>query len=125
MATFIDMAPAAVLLLEKNLRSCRLQERARIFPWDIERNLNCLQAHGLQYDLIFLDPPYALAEDEQSAQDLVKLMTELHRVATPDCFLSFRTETGVTPQPVEGWDGPTSHAYGSMTLHFFIRQTPA
>ena len=21
--------------------------------------------------------------------------------------------------PAEGWDGPTSHTYGSMTLHFF------
>ena len=58
MATFIDIAPAAISLLKKNLRSCRLEERARIFPWDIERNLNCLQSHGAQYNLIFLDPPY-------------------------------------------------------------------
>jgi len=57
-ATFIDMAPAAVSLLRKNLGSCCLEERARVIPWDIERNLNCLQSHGLQYNLIFLDPPY-------------------------------------------------------------------
>ncbi len=57
-ATFIDMAPAAVSLLEKNLRSCCLQERSRIVSWNIERDLNCLQSHELQYTLIFLDPPY-------------------------------------------------------------------
>jgi len=58
MATFIDIAPAAISLLKKNLRSCRLEERARIVPWDIEHNLDCLQSHGSQYTLIFLDPPY-------------------------------------------------------------------
>ena len=58
MATFIDSAPAAVSLLEKNLRACRLEKRARIIVWDIERNLNCLPSHGPRYNLIFLDPPY-------------------------------------------------------------------
>ena len=58
MATFIDIAPAAISLLKNNLQSCHLEDRARIFPWDIEHNLNCLQSHGSQYNLIFLDPPY-------------------------------------------------------------------
>jgi 16S rRNA (guanine966-N2)-methyltransferase len=58
MATFIDIAPAAITLLKNNLRSCGLEGRAQIYPWDIERNLNCLQSHGFQHNLIFLDPPY-------------------------------------------------------------------
>ncbi len=58
MATFIDMVPAAVSLLDKNLHACCLEDRARIITWDIERNLDCLQSHGHPYTLIFLDPPY-------------------------------------------------------------------
>jgi len=58
MATFIDTAPAAVSLLEKNLRSCSLDDRARIITWDIERNLDCLKSHDRLYTLIFMDPPY-------------------------------------------------------------------
>ena len=57
-ATFIDMAPAAVSLLGKNLRACRLEDRGRIISWNIERNLNCLQSPDRPYTLIFLDPPY-------------------------------------------------------------------
>ena len=57
-ATFIDRDPAAISLLKKNLRSCCLEERARIISWDIERNLNCLRSRDRQYNLIFLDPPY-------------------------------------------------------------------
>ncbi|MBW2513087.1 MAG: 16S rRNA (guanine(966)-N(2))-methyltransferase RsmD [Deltaproteobacteria bacterium] len=57
-ATFIDREPAAISLLKKNLRSCRLEERSRVISWDIERNLNCLRSHGRRYNLIFLDPPY-------------------------------------------------------------------
>ncbi len=58
MATFIDMAPAAVSLLDKNLRACFLENRTHIIPWDIEQNLDCLQSHDRPYTLIFIDPPY-------------------------------------------------------------------
>ena len=58
MATFIDMAPAAVSLLDKNLRACFLENRAHIITWDIERNLDCLQSRDRLYTLIFMDPPY-------------------------------------------------------------------
>jgi 16S rRNA (guanine966-N2)-methyltransferase len=58
MATFIDMDPAAVSLLDKNLCACFLENRAHIITWDIKRNLDCLQSHDRPYTLIFMDPPY-------------------------------------------------------------------
>lgn len=123
--TFVDMDRDAIDRLEQNLTDLGLADPARVVKASALNPVWLAQLKPESIHLVFLDPPYALAEDEQGSQDLAKLMTELHRVATPDCFLSFRTATETTPQPVEGWDGPTSHAYGSMTLHFFIRQTPA
>lgn len=117
--TFVDMDRDIIGRLEQNLTELGLKDPARVVKASALNPVWLAQLKPESIHLIFLDPPYALAEDEQGAQDLAKLMQELHRVATPDCFLSFRTETGTTPQPVEGWDGPTSHAYGSMTLHFF------
>lgn len=119
--TFVDMDREAIGRLEQNLTDLSLADRARVVKASALNPVWLAQLKPESIHLIFLDPPYALAEDEQGAQDLAKLMQELHRVAAPDAFLSFRTETGVTPQPVEGWDGPTSHTYGSMTLHFYIK----
>lgn len=120
--TFVDMDRDAIDRLEQNLTELGLADPARVVKASALNPVWLAQLKPESIHLIFLDPPYALAEDEQGSQDIAKLMTELLRVATPDCFLSFRTATDTTPEPVEGWDGPTSHAYGSMTLHFFIRE---
>ncbi len=120
--TFVDMDRDIIGRLEQNLADLGLADPARVVKASALNPVWLAQLKPESIHLIFLDPPYAMAEDEQGCQDLAKLMQELHRVAAPDCFLSFRTATETTPQPVEGWEGPTSHAYGSMTLHFFIRE---
>lgn len=123
--TFVDLDRDAVDRLKANLTELQLADRARVVKASALNPIWMAQIAPASINLIFLDPPYALAEDEQGAKDLARLMTDLAKVAAEDCLLSYRTETGVTPTPVEGWEGPTSHAYGSMTLHFFTRQPPA
>jgi len=120
--TFVDMDRDIIGRLEQNLADLGLKDPARVVKASALNPVWLAQLKPESTHLIFLDPPYALAEDEQGGQDLARLMSELHRVAAPDCFLSYRTATGTTPQPVDGWEGPTSHAYGSMTLHFFTAQ---
>ncbi|MEZ6192401.1 MAG: RsmD family RNA methyltransferase [Phycisphaerales bacterium] len=123
--TFVDLDRDAVDRLKTNLTDLQLADRARVVKASALNPIWLGQVKPGSINLIFLDPPYALAEDEKGAQDLARLMTDLAKVAAEDCLLSYRTETGITPAPVEGWDGPTSHAYGSMTLHFFTRRPPA
>ena len=114
MATFIDMAPAAVLLLEKNLRSCCLEERARIFPWDIERNLNCLQAHGLQYNLIFLDPPYHKGMALTALTHLKK-----NQAMTPGaCLVLEHGESDELPMPLTDFGLLDQRKYGKTLVSF-------
>ncbi len=118
---FVDQDREAVRRLEQNLTDLGLADRARIVKAGALNPIWLAQVTPESVGLIFLDPPYALSEDEQGKQDLAGLMTNLLKVAAPDCMLTCRTATGVTPNPVDGWDGPISHAYGSMTLHFFTR----
>lgn len=123
--TFVDMDRDAIDRLHTNLTDLGLGDRARVIKASALNPIWLGQIKPGSISLIFLDPPYALSEDEQGAKDLARLMTDLSKVAAEDCLLSYRTETGVTPAAAEGWEGPTSHAYGSMTLHFFTRQAPA
>ena len=57
-AAFIDNASAAVKVIHKNLKNCKLADRARVWKWDIAKNLNCLVTSSMTYNLVFLDPPY-------------------------------------------------------------------
>lgn len=121
--TFIDLDRDAIDRLKTNLAELQLADRARVVKASALNPIWLGQVKPGSISLIFLDPPYALAEDEQGAMDLARLMGDLIKVAAEDCLLSYRTETGVTPAAVKGWEGPASHAYGSMTLHFYSKPT--
>ncbi len=119
--TFVDLDRDAISRLNKNLTDTGLTDRARVVKGSALSPIWLGQVKPGSISVIFLDPPYAMAESEKGQRDLVRLMTELARVASDDCVLSYRTSKHITPPPAAGWDGPTSHTYGSMTLHFYER----
>ena len=56
-ATFVDKSKEAIRLIRENAQKAKLQENAVIFQFDY---LEFLQKNsGKNYDIIFLDPPYA------------------------------------------------------------------
>jgi len=116
MATFIDMAPAAVSLLEKNLRSCCLEDRARIISWNIERNLNCLQSHDYPYTLVFLDPPYHKGMLLPALKHLKK-----NKTLTPSaCLVLEHGDVDELPLPIAEFVLLDQRRYGK-TLVSFLR----
>jgi len=56
-ATFVERAPPALVALRANLAALGLAERSRVLDGDA---LSALRAPG-NYDLVFVDPPYAAA----------------------------------------------------------------
>lgn len=66
-AVFIENHAPAAALIRKNLASLGIQSGARVLPLDAMRGLEKLAAEPTTrtspFDLIFLDPPYAAAED--------------------------------------------------------------
>jgi 16S rRNA (guanine966-N2)-methyltransferase len=59
-ATFVDAAPGAVRAVRANLAA--LGADAEVRRQDARRFLDGASAAARQYDLVFLDPPYRLAE---------------------------------------------------------------
>ncbi|MBA3028098.1 MAG: 16S rRNA (guanine(966)-N(2))-methyltransferase RsmD [Desulfobacteraceae bacterium] len=55
---FVEINPKAIHIIEKNIKSCALEEKTRIIQWDIRKNLNCLKTLNRPVDLVFMDPPY-------------------------------------------------------------------
>jgi 16S rRNA (guanine966-N2)-methyltransferase len=63
-ATFVERAPAALVALRANIEALELTGRARIRPSDA---LAALRETGSIYDLVFIDPPYAMAAELEAA----------------------------------------------------------
>ena len=55
---FADHHRAALVALEKNIKACSLQSRAKLVRWDLLNNLNIISSHRPAFNLVFLDPPY-------------------------------------------------------------------
>ena len=57
-AVFLDRFRGAISVIERNIRSCKLEDRTKIIPWNIRHGLSCLKAQPFQFNLVFMDPPY-------------------------------------------------------------------
>lgn len=61
--TFVESDPKAVQLLQENLRTCQLLDRAQVHMGHTAAFLARKDCWGGPYDVLFADPPYA-APDE-------------------------------------------------------------
>ena len=57
-AVFVDHDRASLQVLQRNLRLCGLEDRARVYPLPVQQALPRLARQGSTFQLIFLDPPY-------------------------------------------------------------------
>ncbi len=71
-AVFVDLAKAALAVIQRNIRDLGLEDRTRVIHWDILKNLNCLISQQRAFDLVFMDPPY---ETDAVAPTLAALLS--------------------------------------------------
>lgn len=64
---FVDREGKAIHIINENLKSCDLEDRAEVYRNDAIRALKAIQKREINFNYIFLDPPY-------KKQQLVKLL---------------------------------------------------
>ncbi len=69
-AVFIDNTKDSLSVIEKNIRSCALENRTKIIKWNIVKNLNCLRQDRPAFNYVFMDPPYNKNTIEQTLFNL-------------------------------------------------------
>ena len=57
-AVFIDIDNDSLAVLRANIESLSLERQTRIIRWNLIKNLNCLNAFDIAFDLVYMDPPY-------------------------------------------------------------------
>ena len=105
---FNDVAPESLAILKKNLSA--LREEALVTRADYRV---CLQNLRRKFDLIFLDPPYALQAEAKDALERIARLRCLEEggVAVYEC------ETAA-PE-AEGLECFDTRSYGRTKLHFY------
>lgn len=73
-AVMVDHDRAAQLCEQRNVEKLGYGERATLFRCDAQSALRQLTARGAQFDLAFLDPPYAMSDLREITAQLCPLL---------------------------------------------------
>ena len=113
-AVFVESDYDAVRAIERNLDKLRLT-RATILRLETVTALAQESAVGRKYDLVLVDPPYAMTSFDGLAR-------YLPRVLADDGLVVIETAKRIEPE-LDGLSTRTSRAYGSTRVTVFEQQT--
>lgn len=68
---FVDEYYPAIKVIKSNVEKCEAEEKARIIRKEFNRAVIQLAKEGMEFDIIFLDPPYRLL-NERNPLKIVK-----------------------------------------------------
>jgi 16S rRNA (guanine966-N2)-methyltransferase len=72
MVYFVESSAQAAELIEKNLRSLKIDAGFQILKQDSIRAINSLASKSVQADFIFLDPPYRMEQSYRQALEVLR-----------------------------------------------------
>lgn len=113
-AVGVDDGRAAQKAIGANVASLGLSGRYTMVGGSVERSLSRISSLG-PYDLVYLDPPYALSEDRALA-----VLTELHRVRalSKGAVVGYEHQRRVEPTWPEGFDHLRTKRYGYTSVSY-------
>ena len=111
-AVFAERRPDALKLIRENLKRTRLQEDARVIRSDY---LDYLSRCREQYDIIFLDPPYA----EVFLENSLNRITEIDILHSGGIIVAERPLGKELPWDYPGYTRSRDYQYGKILLTFY------
>jgi 16S rRNA (guanine966-N2)-methyltransferase len=110
-ATLVDSSPAAIRAIRENLHRSRLADGATVLRADARRALGGLRG---PFEVVFLDPPYAIAP---AALDAVVAAIASTGILAPDglVFLT-RPDGGYMPVIPIDWAADRRLSYGDAVI---------
>lgn len=113
-AVFVDMADAAVRLVQENLRRAKLSGRAEVVRADYAAYLTSC---GRRFDLIFLDPPYA----EKFLENSLRMIYEIDILSDSGIIVCERPTEKQLDCDFDGLMHSKDYRYGKTLITIFRR----
>ena len=115
-AIFIERHAASAALIRRNLRELRVDRGAEVLQGDVLRGLEKLTARRLLADFIFLDPPYAKADEHLR---LLEFLDASHLVAPQGRVIAEHHRKLDLPERLEKLERTRIVEQGDAALSFY------
>lgn len=112
-AVLLDSSPAAIKLIEENVRRCKFETQVTVLRQDACKGLAGVARQG-PYDLIFMDPPYG-----KNLIPLVLNEIDCLNLLSVDGIICAESETEFSPADTGKLECFDSRRYGSSVIHLF------
>ncbi len=122
-ATFVEKDSKAIACLIENLRSLQIESQATILSGDVTIQLKKLALQPRQFDIVYIDPPYALAKSPQKPlQTILSFFDEsslLHSGSILFLEEAYPSSSQVETVPFSHLRLKGTRKYGNSCLHEF------
>ena len=111
-AVFVDAAEPACKLIRENLKRTKLDQQGRVIRGDY---LDFLKRNREQFDIIFMDPPYA----EVFLENAIKKITEIDILQSGGIIVAERPVGKDLPWDFPGYTRSKDYKYGKTLLTLY------
>ena len=111
-AVMVDHSRAAIACIRKNVETLRFSDRARIIHTDWRAAVETLRKEGAVFDLMMLDPPYAMVELSEVTEAIRPLLSD-------HAMLVIEHDYRTMPHVADGYDAVDTRKYGIVGITFF------
>ena len=111
-AVFVDSREDSCKLIRENLKRTKLEKNAKVIRADY---MDYLKRCREQYNIIFLDPPYA----EVFLENAIKRITEIDILQTDGIIVAERPLGKELPWEFEGYTRSKDYKYGKVLLTIY------
>lgn len=115
-SVFVDSGSQSWNLVQKNLECCKLQDRGRIIRRNVSQALPELASRRSQFELVFLDPPYANDLIEPTLKGLV----EYDLLTKGALVIAESDRKDQQPGDIAGLEKLESRHYGRTRIELFM-----
>ena len=112
MAVMVDHDRAAIAAERANIEALRFTDRTRVLPMDWQRAVGLLASEGQRFELVFLDPPYAM-------RDMTAVMEALTPLLAEEALVVLEHQAAVMPLTADGYRMTDQRRYGYVGVSFF------
>ena len=117
-AVLVDQAGKSQQVINKNIEKTHLKEQARPIKMNYTEALKLLGKKNESFDIIFMDPPYAMAET--AAKTVSELITEYKLLREGGMFIVESDADAHISDIVTNMTCLKSCKYGSTLVTFFL-----
>lgn len=114
LAVMADHDRAAIAVEKRNVQALGFEAKTRILQMPWQQTVQLLAQEGARFDLVFLDPPYAMA-----GEGLAQVMEALIPLLGEDALVMVEHEARTAPDASDAFEKTDERKWGYVGVSFF------